>query len=282
MNSQQEGGAVRCETTFYFADPEVADPAYFLCAAPEHASLRDPGRLPHKSWVEDIRGREEPLSLDRNGLAFVTHPAPLLDFYDAEQVRSVYYPQAAALVKEATGADWVHIFDHNLRSKARVPEDHVTRREAIQNPVKSVHNDYTETSAPQRIRDLFPERAECLLRGRYAMINVWRPISGPVVQTPFAVIDAVSIDVQDFIPNDLVYEDRTGQIYMVKHNPEHRWLYLSQQCPHEVMLLKCYDSDATVAARYTAHSAFELPKVDDRELPARESIEARAIAFFDA
>jgi hypothetical protein len=114
------------------------------------------------------------------------------------------------------------------------------------------------------------------------MINVWRPIVGPVLQTPFAVIDAGSISTDDFIPIDLVYTDRVGQIYMVRDNPKHRWLYVSEMQDTEVMLLKCFDSDLTVPARFTAHSAFELPPppADAEPLPGRQSIEVRTLVFY--
>jgi hypothetical protein len=39
-------------------------------------------------------------------------------------------------------------------------------------PATRVHNDYTERSAPQRIRDLMGEQAEDLLHRRYEFINV--------------------------------------------------------------------------------------------------------------
>ncbi len=180
---------------------------------------------------------------------------PLI-FYDDEEVRNTYYPEVQDLVMAQTGAKEVFVFDHNVRSKELAGSDQTAQRAAVQNPVKSVHNDYTEVSGPQRVRDFLPERAEELVNRRFAMINVWRPIVGPVLQTPFAVIDAGSISKEDFIPIDLVYSDRVGQIYMVQNNPKHRWLYLSEMQHEEVMLLKCFDSDQSVPGRFTAHSAF--------------------------
>jgi len=43
---------------------------------------------------------------------------PELDFLDHEQVVRRYYPDCAALVREATGARFVAAFDHNVRSAA--------------------------------------------------------------------------------------------------------------------------------------------------------------------
>ncbi len=269
------------QATFYFADPRVESPAYFLSTPPDNAAARAPGRIPHQATVSDVRGSEDHLRLDEQGVIFVKHQAPAIDFYDSAQVEADYYPQVQRLVQEQTGCSEVFVFDHNVRNKALVNDDFEVNRVAVQNPVKSVHNDYTEVSGPQRVRDFLPERAEELINGRFAMINVWRPISGPVRQTPFAVIDADSIEFDDFIPIDLVYSDRIGQIYMVKHNASHRWIYMSEMNTDDVMLLKCFDSSTEINARYTAHSAFEIPRDDQgQELPERESIEVRTLVFF--
>lgn len=270
------------QSTFYYADPTVKDPAYFLCPPPANAEQRDPGRVPAQHQVEDVRSYMSTLHIDQQGLAFVQQQSAITNFYDDAAVRNTYYAEIQELVMAHTGAKEVFVFDHNVRSKDMAGSDQTAQRAPIQNPVKSVHNDYTEISGPQRVRDFLPERAEALVNRRFAMINVWRPIVGPVLQTPFAVIDASSISKEDFIPIDLVYTDRVGQIYMVRDNPKHRWLYLSEMQHAEVMLLKCYDSDLNVPARFTAHSAFELPsQPDDTEpLPGRQSIEVRTLAFF--
>ena len=48
-------------------------------------------------------------------------------------------------------------------------------------PVRRVHNDYTHASAIKRVRQLLGEaEAERRLKRRLAIINVWRPLFGPV------------------------------------------------------------------------------------------------------
>jgi hypothetical protein len=136
-----------------------------------------------------------------------------------------------------------------------------------------VHNDYSAKSGPRRVWDHLPaEEAEQRLRSRFAEINVWRPIRGPVESTPLALCDARSIDAQDFVPVHLVYPDKVGESYYFTHNPNHRWFYFPRLEKNEVILLKCYDSKEDVRARFTAHTAF-----DDRtrppDAPPRESIE---------
>src|SRR5207244_486278 len=135
-----------------------------------------------------------------------------------------------------------------------------------------------ERSGPQRVRDLFGTEAERLLRSRFAVINVWKPIRGPVEQAPLAVCDARTIGPDDFVPTDLRYRDRSGEVYSLRFSPTHAWFYFPRMQADEAMLLKCFDSDRS-CARFTAHSAFDDPgsRADAR---ARESIEVRTLAFF--
>jgi hypothetical protein len=145
-----------------------------------------------------------------------------------------------------------------------------------------VHNDYTAKSGPQRVRDLFgADDAEALLRKRFAIINVWQPIAGPVETAPLALTDARSIAADDLVPLDLVYPDRTGEIYNVAFGPDHRWYYVPRMERTEALLIKGYDSLADGRARFTPHTAFDDPTTPADAAP-RHSIEARTLAFFKA
>ena len=193
-------------------------------------------------------------------------------------MRRVYYPEAERLVAEVTGANRVLVFDHTIRRRVAGGMDRApgTPRQ----PVTSVHNDYTVKSGPQRVRDLMGEEAEELLRHRFEIVNVWRPIRGPLRDAPLAVCDATSVAFADFVPSDLVYRDRTGETYRVRYNPAHRWFYVPEMRVDEAILIKCYNS-AQDKARFTAHSAFEDPTAPKDVLP-RESIELRTLAFHAA
>jgi len=125
------------------------------------------------------------------------------------------------------------------------------------------------------------EEAEELLRHRFEIVNVWRPICGPLRDAPLAVCDATSVAFTDFVPSDLVYRDRTGETYRVRYNPLHRWFYVPEMRADEAILIKCYDSAQDGRARFTAHSAFEDPTAPADLLP-RESIELRTLIFHAA
>jgi hypothetical protein len=135
-------------------------------------------------------------------------------------------------------------------------------------------------SGPQRVRDLLGEDASDLLRRRFSVINVWRPIRGPIQDAPLAVADAQSVDSGDLVATDVVYPNRTGEIYYVKFNPSHRWFYASAMRQDEVMLIKCFDSADDGRARFVPHSAFVDPTTPPGALP-RESIELRTLVFYE-
>jgi hypothetical protein len=226
--------------------------------------------------IADARTLTPPPTLDREGFALVPHRTAIKDFYDNDAVEGPYYAEVTALLKKATGATDVFIFDHTLR----VQDDLKRAEKSVRLPVTVVHNDYTEKSGPQRVHDLLePARAKRFLAHRYAMVNVWRSVGATAERMPLAVADARSMSVGDFTATDLVYEDRTGEIYQVSHAPKQRWYYFSGMTRDEVVLLKCFDSARDGRARWTGHGAFQNPRAAE-DMPPRESIEVRTVLSF--
>lgn len=224
--------------------------------------------------IADVRSKADELSLDRHGFALVRHRSGV-DFYDDDQRTAVYEAEVAELLKRATGARDVIVFDHTIRA-----DDGDTRaRRKLREPVLMVHNDYTDRSARQRLRDLVgDEPAEELMRRRFAIINVWRGIGGTVETMPLALADARTIDPADLVPVERRAHERTGEIQHLNHNPGQQWCYLPRVEPDEAILIKCFDSDGG-CARLSAHTAFEDPATPAGARP-RESIETRTFVFF--
>jgi hypothetical protein len=216
------------------------------------------------------------VSLDREGFAVAPQKSAVADFDDEDELRRVYYPEMIEHVAAATGANRVIVFDHIVRRRVPAAQDRAPG--VPRQPVMRVHNDYTEKSGPQRVRDLMGPEADTLLGRRFAFINVWRPIRGPLLDAPLAVCDARSIAPDDLVGQELRYRDRTGETYSVRYNPAHRWFYLPAMRKEETLFIKCYDSRTDVA-RFAAHSAFVDPTTPDNALP-RASIEIRTIAFY--
>ena len=233
---------------------------------------------PHKVAIHDARPVASTISLDDEGFGLLRHRSRVGGFDDEDEIRTVYYRETEDLLKDITGANRVFIFDHTVRRRIWGAED---RRGGVRQPVARVHVDHTEDSGPQRVRDLLPEEADDLLRGRVQIINLWRPIHGPVQDAPLAVCDALSVKSSDLVASELVYQNRRGETYSVIFDPAHRWFYVPEMTVDEALLLKCYDSKTDGRARFAPHSAFTDPNAPANAAP-RESIELRALVFHHA
>jgi hypothetical protein len=230
---------------------------------------------PRQVVIHNGRPYASEFVLDREGFRFVRHDTHVSDFYDENEVRRVYYPEMEAVVKAESGASRVHVFDHTLRTA----DDAVRAERKVREVVSRVHNDYTEWSAPQRVRDLLPDEAEALLRRRFAIIQVWRPIRNPVESFPLAICDARSVSPDNFIISERRYPNRVGQTYAITYNPHNKWFWFPRMRREEAIVFKVFDSLKDGRARFTAHTAFDDPTSPPNAQP-RESIEIRTLAFF--
>jgi hypothetical protein len=225
--------------------------------------------------VRNGRPLARELTLDGNGFVFVEHKTKVRDFFDEGELKSVYYPEVERLIKDQSGASRVVMFDHTLRSG----DEGEREARLVREPVLSAHNDYTEWSGPQRVRDLLPDEAEELLKRRFAIIQVWRAINRPIEANPLAVADAKSIHFEDFLLAERRYPNRVGQTYRLMHSPNHRWYYFPRMRRDEALVFKVFDSAKDGRARFTPHTSFEDPASPPDAAP-RQSIEARALVFF--
>ncbi len=233
------------------------------------------GSETHRVKIRNGRPLAATFALDREGFRFVDHDTRVADFYDEREIETVYYPEMAALVRQESGARRVVVFDHTLRTE----DDGLRESRKIREVVRRVHNDYTEWSGPQRVRDLMGDEAETLLRGRFAIIQVWRPIRHPVETWPLAICDARSLDERDLVVTERRYQNRTGQTYAIHYNPAQSWYWFPHMRRDEALVFKVYDSLRDGRARWTAHTAFDDPLSPPHARP-RESIEIRTLAFF--
>jgi hypothetical protein len=257
-----------------FTQPMAEKPYSYNYEPPPGVAPRNTKEELHTVKVLDARQVADKLSLDREGFILLRRPTAAKDLYDEAEVTGVYYPECARLIKEATGAVRVQVFDHIVRNAARM-----AKGSQIKGYAGRVHNDYTAWSAPQRVRDLMGAEAEDLLRHRYAEINLWRPIRGPLLRSPLALCDAQTLSEENLVASELRYPDRTGETYAVTYSPTLRWFYFPKMEADEVILIRCFDSARSGAARFSAHGAFDDPETPP-DAPPRESIEVRTLVFF--
>ncbi|MBI3436609.1 MAG: methyltransferase [Proteobacteria bacterium] len=245
---------------------------------PEMAHLANPPRYERREvTLRDGRRLRDNFRLDTHGFAFTDHDTRMADFSDQDELARVYEPEVQALVKKRSGASDVLVFDHTIR----IGDDAARASANARAPVKGVHNDYTENSAPQRLRDILgAAEAERRMRNRFAIIQVWRPIRGTVTIDPLAICDARSIPQEGFILLQRRYPHRIAEVYHIAYHPAHAWFYFPRMQRHEALVFKVFDSDARQPARFTAHTAFDDPGTPADASP-RESIETRTFAFFD-
>ncbi|KAF9260891.1 hypothetical protein L218DRAFT_906313 [Marasmius fiardii PR-910] len=268
-------------TLFYFSPPKNGDkPRTLQYPAPEGVPQLNYETIPHPADIENIRGKETEYDLDNAGFLFAKSATKHQAFTDDDEIEREYYPESIELIKKLTGASKVVLFDHTIRRR-REGESGTDPKKRI--PVARVHVDQTPKAAVNRVRrHLPPEEAGVLLQHRFQIINLWRPISHAAWDWPLALCDFRSVDLEkDFVPVDLVYRDRVGETFGVQWNPDHQWKYLRGMTPEELVLIKCYDSvnDGSVAV-LTPHTAFADPTTPDGS-PMRESIEIRALVFYD-
>ena len=230
---------------------------------------------PQRVVMHNGRPHVNEFKLDVDGFRFVPHDTKVQNFLDEAEVKRVYYPEMEALIKAESGAKRVVVFDHTLRTA----DDAFREQQKIREVVRRAHNDYTEWSGPQRVRDILPDEADELLKHRFAIIQVWRPIRYPVETHPLAIADARSVSPEDFVISERRYPDRIGQSYVIGYNPDHKWFWFPRQARDEALVFKVYDSAQDGRARWTAHTAFDDPTTPPNARP-RESIEIRTLAFF--
>ena len=245
---------------------------------PEMAHLAvEPVYQQHEMAVRNGRPLRDTFNIDTHGFVFADHYTQVLDFTSEAQRVNVYDAEVQALIKKHTGAADVVVFDHTLRVSDEQGQQSINARPTV----KGVHNDYTEASAPRRLREIVGDaEADRRFKKRWAIVQVWRPIRCKVLIDPLGICDGRSIPQTGFIRVERRYKDRTGEVCHIAHNPSHIWFHFPQMERHEALVFKVFDSDTSKPSRFTAHSAFDDPATP-ADAPARESIETRTFAFFD-
>mmetsp|Transcript_55367 Transcript_55367/g.177598 ORF Transcript_55367/g.177598 Transcript_55367/m.177598 type:complete len:579 (+) Transcript_55367:50-1786(+) len=248
---------------------------------------------PASTLMHDARGLTPEATLESHGFALRTWPTSVRDFQDDKEVVQTYYEEMIELVKRASGASRVYVFDHTLRETGATSLNAEEGGKAA--PVPRVHCDYTAAGAPRRLQQLgekgifsrvkrrllAPAEVDALANGRFAFINVWRSISdeSPVQQLPLAVCDENTVRPSDRFLYELRFPDRTGENYSLQFSEEHKWYYYPEMVKDECLIFKVYDKKES-GPRFVFHTAFTDPRTPPGA-PPRRSLEVRTIAFFE-
>lgn len=255
----------------FFKDPEDGSKPHNYVEKPtDGRPQRNFGSEDVQVHVEDIRDREDQFHLDKDAFQAIKGiPSEEKDFLDDEHIQKVYYPEVEKLLLEhVPGAHKVTLFDHTIRR---------SNPDAPRAPVTRVHVDQTARSTEWRVKLHNEDQAEELLKGRYRIINVWRPLNGPVQASPLGFASAATTEDEDLVPVEHRYPHRTGETAAVRHNKGQQFYYWSGMLNDERLLLKCFDSQDGVGQR-VPHTAFVDPRTPEGAR-GRESIEVRALVY---
>lgn len=263
-------GPVQSTLVFYAPPKDGSSPFNYVETPPEGMPQRNYSEDKHDVSINDIRGREFDFDMNKNAFGTISGVKSEIsydDWNDDERVKNVYYPEVEKLVLDKVpGAKKVFIFDHTIRR---------SDPNAKRAPVNRAHIDQTGKSAKARVEFHMGDEAEKLLQGRYRIINVWRPLNGPVIANPLTFADSNSVPDEDIVGVEHRYPDRTGETAGVKYTDKAQWFYWSGMTNEERLLLQCYDSKDHARV---PHSAFVDPRTQP-EWPGRESIEVRTLVF---
>lgn len=249
-------------------------------------------QVPSETIIRNARELEVKPRLDTFGFELRGQPTACTAFGDDMQVLRNYYPEVHSLVREATGASHVVLFDHALRSS---PGVHLVQESAA--PVERVHSDYTEESGRElvervlqggiyssaRKRVLKPAELAELSALKFAVINCWRSVDNeaPVAQAHLALCDKRSVQQTDTLYYEVlfpIYDDRNCENYGLQFNENQQWYYFPAMTNNECVLFKAF-ADTPGSPEFVFHSSFSETGPASA-LPARRSIEVRAIAFY--
>ena len=224
-------------------------------------------------------------SLDREGFAFFKQVSKVVNFFDDSELDTIYSLEIEDLIRRSSGGREVVVFDHTRRSTAPEQREKYNARD----PVPAPHSDYSDTSAEQRMHDVFGKQVRDKLYRRFAMVNAWRSMTGTIEEWPIAVCDArtvnenLLVDTYRHAPHRAEPSFEYCRSRSTRHaafDSSHRWYYYPEMKRDEVLLFKNYDTLKDGTARFALHSAFEDPSTPQNPRP-RESIETRAFVFFD-
>lgn len=232
--------------------------------------------------VRDARARAHQVDICTQGFEMFELSTDLACFDDPAAITTTYYAEIACAAQALCGAKDVRVFDHQIRRREPGrpalgfgrPGDG-----SAPTALGRAHNDYSRASAMRRFKSVFPELLHDV---PFAILNFWRPIENPVLDTPLAVCDARTVQATDWVSADVIYPDRVGEIQLLEHRAGHGWYYYPAMQPHEVLVFVSYASQVPQRScplpEMTPHCAFDLPDIP-HGAPLRQSIETRCMVL---
>ncbi|CAN8101151.1 unnamed protein product [Discula destructiva] len=252
--------------------------------------LGDPNEYTRRMTIRDVRGMEDTFELDQNGFKFIRLPMKPRDMSTDEEIQNEYYCEIGEILKALTGATTIHIFNHCIRQCAEPSKQGSVDAHGRWQVVPSGHPHVDYAGRPSDLHGTLEElnfpasiAAKFTSASRFAFINAWRPLK-TVQRDPLAVADAATVPDADYQIRARQFRRtcvRSGN-YVLSHGAKketHRWYYMSGMQPDEMVVFKQLDSDRGLPGWRCPHTAFMVEGTE--KLPPRESIEVRAVCFWE-
>jgi hypothetical protein len=269
------------ESTISYLGPCTGKPIFYG----RRRELNNLPLEPRAVRVEDVRPISGQVSLDVEGFAITRHASTVSDFFDPARVRETYMRELEELLMDVTGAVKAVASPGGVVRRSERSPDFGKAGSTV--PARFAHCDYSQNPAGSSFwieRMLSPDEAAERLRKRFAIYNLWRPLSDPPQDAPLGLCDARSVAPADRVWSDCVIDPPGAPALkfensVFRHSPAHRWCYFRGMRRDEVLVFKGYDSDPARATG-VPHSAFDDPSCPPGAQP-RASIDVRLFAFFD-
>jgi len=274
-------------TTIDYFDPAIGR-GRFDVVQPERNRM---GFEAHEVSIRDMRSAPDAVSIEREGFLLARHDSraafrpEMLDTNvtardDIPPVNRDYYDEVLPLIREISGARDVIPQSTGLtvRFSAR------SQRQSWAGAAGFAHLDVTEASVTRFLdfslkaaeRDIAPWR-------RVVLYQTWRAISPPPQDNLLALCDRQSVPQRDVAFYDAAVGGKDTPLALIEarscyYGPGHRWWYVSDMGPSDLLVFLGYDS-ADPHAVQPFHTGIDLP--GHQGATPRRSLEARFFAFYD-
>jgi hypothetical protein len=252
-------------------------------------------RVPMTDLRPEIDSPELPSiasQLHDRGFAIFKHRSDLIDQIQSEEGTQAYLDESAELLRSALGCTKVIAWNSVVRRndpevKEKIvplqpgPEKDFVPTSRTQPVAGVAHVDQNETWGYELCGKAAGRSADDFKR--VMIVNLWRPLHGPVTNAPLAMLDYHDIDPKNVHHGKSQY----GIGMSISHTSAQRWGYVRHQTTDEGILLKCYDSDQGKdgSAKYCGHVACvvdgDAEGIDPALVKPRESIEVRLVALWE-
>ncbi|KAJ5626818.1 hypothetical protein N7528_004245 [Penicillium herquei] len=251
----QASGDVVAEIQYLNPDPLYDEERPYSIAAqpPSGVKRTNITQTAVKTHIHNARGREGEFSLYSTGFEWIHHR---IDYaIDSDQAIDKYMQEMGTLLQQHMKASRVIVYDFVIREQRGPREPRAPQvSKKVKKQILGAHLDIKRESAQARIRLKCGKEAEELLTRRWHIINIWRPLNGPVKSMPLAMCDSRTLAPDDIIESDIVLPHLQIQAYEVWYNPAQTWYYLKHQRSDEVLLMLSADSETFTRQSYFADS----------------------------